>query len=62
MTDAARYDRKILIEEFIDGHEVECSVLGNENPKAAEVGEIIPTVDFYDFDAKYSDSSETSSS
>lgn len=60
LTDAARYDRKILIEEFIDGHEVECSVLGNENPKAAEVGEIIPTVDFYDFDAKYSDSSETS--
>lgn len=54
---AAKYDRKILIEEFIDGHEVECSVLGNENPKAGEVGEIIPTVEFYDFDAKYSDNS-----
>ncbi len=52
---AAKYDRKILVEEFIDGHEVECSVLGNENPKAAEVGEIMPTVDFYDFDAKYKD-------
>ena len=54
---AAEFDRKILIEEFIDGHEVECSVLGNENPKAGEVGEIMPTVDFYDFDAKYSDES-----
>lgn len=56
---AAEYDRKILIEEYIYGHEVECSVLGNENPKAAEVGEIIPTVEFYDFDAKYSDASTT---
>ncbi len=54
---AAKFDKKILVEEFIDGHEVECSVLGNEKPKAAVVGEIIPTVEFYDFDAKYSDSS-----
>lgn len=56
---AAEFDRKILVEEYIDGREVECSVLGNERPEAAEVGEIIPTVEFYDFDAKYSDKSET---
>ena len=50
---AAQFDRKILVEENIDGHEVECAVLGNEDPKAATVGEIMPTVEFYDFDAKY---------
>lgn len=54
---AAKYDRKILVEENIEGHEVECAVLGNGTPKAAEVGEIIPTVEFYDFDAKYKDDS-----
>ncbi len=54
---AALYDRKILIEEYIDGHEVECAVLGNEDPKAAAVGEIMPTAEFYDFDAKYNDGS-----
>lgn len=52
---AAKYDRKILVEENIEGHEVECAVLGNNDPKAAEVGEIIPAVEFYDFDAKYKD-------
>lgn len=57
LINAAEFDRKILVEEFIDGHEVECSVLGNDNPKAAVVGEIMPTVEFYDFDAKYSDAS-----
>lgn len=54
---ALKYDRKVIVEEFIDGHEVECAVKGNLEPSAAEVGEIIPTVDFYDFDAKYVDSS-----
>lgn len=54
---AAKFDRKVLIEENIDGHEVECSVLGNENPQAGEVGEILPTADFYDYDAKYKDNS-----
>lgn len=52
---AAKYGRKVLVEENIDGREVECAVLGNENPEAAEVGEILPTVEFYDFDAKYND-------
>ncbi len=53
LKNAAKYGRKILIEENIDGHEVECSVLGNLQPKAATVGEILPQVEFYDFDAKY---------
>ncbi|MBP3359625.1 MAG: D-alanine--D-alanine ligase [Clostridia bacterium] len=54
---AMKYSRKVLVEENIDGHEVECSVLGNENPAAGEVGEIVPAVEFYDFDAKYNDNS-----
>ena len=54
---AEKFDRRVLIEENIDGHEVECAVLGNSDPKAAEVGEIKPTVEFYDFDAKYNDNS-----
>lgn len=54
---ASKFARKILVEENIDGREVECSVLGNEKPAAAEVGEIMPTVEFYDFDAKYNDES-----
>lgn len=52
---AAEYDNKILIEEFIDGREVECAVLGNENPMASTVGEIIPCNEFYDYNAKYLD-------
>lgn len=54
---ALKFDRKVLVEENIDGHEVECSVLGNEDVKAGEVGEIVPMVEFYDFDAKYVDNS-----
>ena len=57
LSEAAKFDRKILVEEYIKGHEVECAVLGNTEPKAAEVGEILPTVEFYDFDAKYNDNS-----
>lgn len=50
---AAEFDNKILIEENIDGREVECAVLGNEEVKASCVGEILPAEDFYTFDAKY---------
>ena len=57
LKEAFIYDRKVLIEENIDGHEVECAILGNENPEASTVGEIMPTVEFYDFDAKYNDNS-----
>lgn len=50
---AGEFDRKILIEENINGREVECAVLGNEDAKASCVGEILPAEDFYTFDAKY---------
>jgi len=42
-------------EEFIKGREVECAVLGNDNPQASVVGEIIPTHEFYSYEAKYID-------
>ena len=51
---ALEHDEKILIEEFVSGVEVECSVLGNEEPIASIPGEIVPLVsDWYDFAAKY---------
>lgn len=53
--DAFLYDTKILIEEYIEGREIECAVLGNENPSASTVGEIIPQDEFYSYDAKYID-------
>jgi D-alanine-D-alanine ligase len=52
---AFRFDTKVLIEEFISGREIECSVLGNENPIASVPGEILPSHDFYDYEAKYID-------
>lgn len=53
LDDAFRYDAKILIEQGIEGREIECSVLGNTNPKASLPGEIIPYRDFYDYKDKY---------
>ncbi len=53
--DAFTYDSKVLVEEFIDGRELECAVLGNLAPKASVVGEIVPTHEFYSYDAKYID-------
>ena len=50
---AKNYDKKILIEQGIDGKEVECAVLGNEEVIASCVGEIIPAEEFYSFSAKY---------
>ena len=50
---AAQFDSKILIEQNIEGREVECAVLGNEEVKASCVGEILPAEEFYTFDAKY---------
>ena len=51
---ALEHDEKILLEEFIAGVEVECSVLGNEEPIASIPGEIVPlSSDWYDFSAKY---------
>ena len=57
---AAEFDRKILVEKRIDARELECSILGNDEPKASVVGEVIPSNDFYDYEAKYlDDASET---
>jgi D-alanine-D-alanine ligase len=57
---AAGYDRKIVIEEGVGGskrkaRELECAVLGNDEPQASVVGEIIPAAEFYDYNAKYID-------
>jgi len=50
---AAKNDRRILVEEFINGREIECAVLGNDSPIASTVGEVVPCNDFYDYEAKY---------
>lgn len=55
LLDAFRYDRKVIVEEFIRGREIECSVLGNEQPIASVPGEIIPEHEFYSYEAKYID-------
>lgn len=55
INEAFKYDVKILIEEAIIGIEVECAILGNENPIASVIGEIVPTKEFYSYDAKYND-------
>ena len=56
LLDAFNYDRKILLEEGINGREVECGVLGNEEVIASSVGEVIVKSDeFYSYDAKYND-------
>ncbi len=52
---AAEHDDKILVEEFINGREIECAVLGNKSPEASVLGEIIPSREFYDYQAKYED-------
>jgi D-alanine-D-alanine ligase len=53
--EAFAYDRKIILEEFIKGREIECAVLGNEDPKASVPGEVISSHEFYSYDAKYLD-------
>ncbi len=50
---ALTYDRKVIVERGIDAREIECSVLGNENPIASIPGEIVPVNEFYDYEAKY---------
>lgn len=52
---AVRYDRKVIVEEFVWAREVEVSVLGNEEPVASLPGEIVPRREFYDYEAKYVD-------
>jgi D-alanine-D-alanine ligase len=53
--EAFSYDSKVILEEFIYGREIECSVLGNEYPEASLPGEIILKRDFYSYSAKYLD-------
>jgi D-alanine-D-alanine ligase len=53
--EAFKFDSKIIIEEFIDGREIECSILGNDHPMASIPGEIIANQDFYSYNAKYID-------
>ena len=50
---ARRHDDKVLIEELLDGIEIECGVLGNRDPIASEVGEIVAHAEWYDYSAKY---------
>ena len=51
---AASYDSRVVIEEFVQCRELETAVMGNVDPEASEVGEIIPSAEFYDYEAKYS--------
>lgn len=55
LQESARYDRRILIERGIEARELEVSVLGNDDPQASIVGEIVPGREFYDYAAKYLD-------
>lgn len=55
MAEAARYDRRIVIEQGIPAREIEISVLGNEAPEASIPGEIVPSGEWYDYNAKYID-------
>jgi D-alanine-D-alanine ligase len=52
---AFQYDRKILIEEYIRGREIECALIGNEEPLASLPGEVIPKGEFHCYEAKYVD-------
>ena len=55
LVEAARYDRKLLVEAAVDAREIEVSVLGNDEPVVSVVGEIVPSNEFYDYAAKYLD-------
>lgn len=52
---AARFDRKLLVEAAVNAREIECSVLGNDEPIASVPGEVVPCNEFYDYKAKYID-------
>jgi D-alanine-D-alanine ligase len=55
LNEAAQYDQKLIVEEFVSAREIEISVLGNRVPKASIPGEIVPCNEFYDYKAKYID-------
>lgn len=50
---AGAHDKKIVFEETVKGHEIECAVLGNDDPVVSCCGEVLPCNEFYDYDAKY---------
>jgi D-alanine-D-alanine ligase len=56
--EAARFDERIVFEEGVVGHELECAVLGNLTPRASVIGEVRPGAEFYDYDDKYADGAE----
>lgn len=58
---AARYDRRLIVEQGIDAREIECSVLGNDDPIVSVAGEIVPSREFYSYEAKYLDKGEGAS-
>ncbi len=55
LSHAFSFDKKILIEKYVPGREIECAIIGTKNPKASICGEIISRHDFYSYDAKYID-------
>jgi D-alanine-D-alanine ligase len=57
LMDAARYDRRLVIERGVNAREIEISVLGNDDPQASVAGEVIPSREFYSYEAKYVDGS-----
>jgi len=56
---ALRFDRKVIVEEFIDAREIEVGVLGNDDPQVSVPGEIVTSGEFYDYNAKYVDGKST---
>lgn len=55
LDNAASYDRRIIVEAGVIAREIECAVLGNDNPKASVLGEITYSSDFYDYETKYTE-------
>ncbi len=55
LDNAASYDRRIIVEAGVTAREIECAVLGNDNPKASVIGEITFSSDFYDYETKYTE-------
>jgi D-alanine-D-alanine ligase len=53
IADAAQYDTKVIVERTIVGQEIECAVLGNDDPQASTPCEVLPFKDFYDYEDKY---------
>lgn len=57
LLEAAKFDRRILIERGVNAREIEVSVLGNDNPRASVPGEVLPSREFYSYESKYIDGS-----